>query len=104
MPVVLVNQAGRKRSYNLTGVKETLFEGKFTHEDKDGVKLQKLVRKNIPDSLHLSAGERSGWLPDDVLSCPEVASAIKRKELKAIQTVEENPPEEKPRPRTRRKK
>lgn len=70
---------------NLTkDVRGVVVTNRLTLETRQGDRRKKIVKKVVPDSIRIPAGKDSANLPEEVLKCPEVADAVKRRDLLVI--------------------
>ncbi len=78
----LRNRTRTAKVYNLT-TKVAPVRHMFArrHEHRDGRVVISDRRIVIPDSITIRAKQESETLPDTVLGCPEIASAIERRDL-----------------------
>ena len=92
--VILINRTRRPpkmRVYNLSkNIAAVKVENRVTVETRDGKRAKKLTSKLVPTSIRIPA---KGQLivPEIYLSCPEIAAAIKNRELLVKKIVPSKP-------------
>lgn len=86
--VTLENKTRMMKVYNLDhpsfrtkqwGAKRTVIT--VFEEHRDGRRLPRQVRRNLPGSITLRAGEKRSGLPDQIQAVPSIRKAIKNKVL-----------------------
>ena len=94
MTVLLINLQRRKQTFTLDTQyfqKDAVRMTVVVTEERgsDGARFPRRVRRSLPTSLTLLAGERRGGLPDQILGVPSIKKAVAAKKLRAVRAKEE---------------
>jgi len=93
MATTLINKKKRKRTFILD---HPFFDDQgrtmnmvVSHQTRDGRLMPKRIRKRVPGSMTLLAGEKRHGLPDQIIKVPQIAKAIREKTLVFLRVREE---------------
>ena len=94
MATTLINKQKRKRTFILDhpsfASQGRAMNMTMTQTTRDGRKLPKRVKKWVPGSMTLLAGEKRHGLPDQIIKVPQIAKALAEKTLVFLRVKEDS--------------